>query len=524
MSKVCSAVEAVAAIKDGQSVAAVGVIGWITPDDLLKELGKRFQEAGHPRDLTFYFPVANGDSMGIRGMDHVAIPGLMKRLIAGSYVNPVNPATGKRPEFMRLIRENQIEAYSWPIGATMHWLREVARRSPGYLTEIGLGTYIDPRQHGGKLTAKTQEELVTLVDLRGREYLFYPTWPLDVGFIRATKADEFGNLSFDEEPIISASLAIALAVKASGGTVVAQVKELVARRTRKVQEVKIPGALVDRVVVSPTQMMVTDIQSDPAYLGGLPFDVSSLPRIPPGPDRVIANRAARELRPGVVTIFGFGASSDVPLLMAEKGCFADGRISDYHFTTEHGPFGGLVMSGWQFSANVYPEALLDGPAQFDFIDGGNCKIAALAFAEFDAAGNVNVSRFGTANPGAGGFIDIAYNARDLIFTGTFTTSGLKVAITDGGLRVVSEGRVRKFVPKVQEITYPVCKNIGQRGQRATLITERAVFVVEADGLVLSERARGIDVKKDVLDLMDFKPVRIEDPLPYMDESLFTESV
>ncbi|MCW5619732.1 MAG: propionate CoA-transferase [Burkholderiales bacterium] len=522
MSKVCSAQEAVAQIRDGQSVASVGVIGWLTPDDLLKALADRFRQSGGPRGLTFYFPCGTGDSMGIKGMDHVAIPGLMKRIISGSYVNPVDPETGKRPELMRLIRENLVEAYSWPIGASMHWLREVARRSPGYLTEIGLGTYVDPRQQGGKFTASTTEDLIHVVSFEGREYLFYPTWPLDVGFIRATAADEFGNLSFEDEPITSASLAIALAVKACGGRVIAQVKKVIPRGGREVQCVKVPGVLVDQVVVAPGQMMVTDIAFDPAYLGRVPADIGTLPRLPMGLDKVIARRAAREVRPGTVSIFGFGASSDAPLAMAEAGLFRDGAIRDYYFTTEHGPFGGVVMSGWQFSANLYPEALLDGLSQFDYIDGGNCEFAALAFAQFDAGGNVNVSRFGGFNPGAGGFIDIAHNARELVFTGSFSTGGLQVDIRDGGLRVVKEGKVRKFVSAVEQVTYPVRKNVAGRAQKATLITERAVFRVEPDGLVLAEVAKGVDVRRDVLDQMEFQPRRILDPLPFMEEALFAE--
>lgn len=524
MSKICSAREAVEVIRDGQSVASVGVIGWITPDDLLKALAERFRETGRPENLTFYFPCGTGDAMDIKGMDHVAIPGLMKRIISGSYINPVDPRTGKRPELMRLIRENRIEAYSWPIGASMHWLREVARKSPGYLTQIGLGTYVDPRQQGGKFTGKATEDLIQLINFQGSEYLFYPTWPLEVGVIRATTADEFGNLSFEDEPIMSSSLAIALAVKACGGTVIAQVKRVTERATRDVQRVKVPGVLVDHVVVSPEQMMVTDVHFDPAYLGGVPFDPRNLPRLPMGPDKVIARRASRAVRPGVVSIFGFGASSDAPLVMAEEGHFGKDTIQDYHFTTEHGTFGGMVMSGWQFSANLYPEALLDGLSQFDFIDGGNCKFAALAFAQFDAQGNVNVSRFGSFNPGAGGFIDIAYNAEELVFTGTFTTGGLKVDIADGGLRVVNEGRTRKFVTRSEQITYPVCKNVAERGQKATLITERAVFRVEADGLVLAEIAKGVDVRRDVLEQMEFAPKRIVDPLPCMEESLFASEV
>lgn len=520
MSKICTAREAVATIKDGQSVGCVGVIGWITPDATLRALAERFRETGTPNDLTFYFPCGTGDSMGIRGMDNVAIPGLMKRIVSGSYVNPLNPATGTRPELMRLIRDNAIEAYSWPIGASMHWLREVARRSPGYLTKIGLGTYADPRNQGGKFTTKAKDDLIRVVEFDGEEYLFYPSWKLDVGILRASTADEFGNLSFEDEPILSSNVALALAVKAGGGKVIAQVRKIVPRGSRPAQSVRIPGVLVDHIVVDPGQMMTTDTPFEAAYLGGVPYNSTSIQRLPLGIDKVIARRAAKEVRPGVTSIFGFGASSDAPLVMDEDGLFDNGRIQDYTFTTEHGPFGGLVMSGWQFSANLGPEALLDGLTQFDFIDGGNCPFAALAFAQFDAGGNVNVSWFGNSNPGAGGFIDIAHNARELLFTGSFTTGGLKATIRNGGLSITHEGKVRKLVRSVDQITYPVARGVAERGQKATLITERAVFAVEADGLVLTEVAHGIDVQRDVLAQMEFAPKRIAEPLKSMDAALF----
>jgi propionate CoA-transferase len=297
----------------------------------------------------------------------------------------------------------------------------------------------------------------------------------------------------------------------------------VPRYSRPAHHVRIPAALVDHYVVEAEQMSGTDIRSDRAYLGGSAPDLRSLPRLPLGPDKIIARRASCEVRPGRTSIFGFGASSDVPLVMAEAGLFDGGRIDDYQFTTEHGPFGGIVMSGWQFSANIGPEALLDGVQQLDFIDGGNCPFAALAFAQFDREGNVNVSRFGSSNPGAGGFIDIAQNARDLVFTGTFTTSGLAVGIGDGGLQIVKEGAVQKFVDRVEQITYPVRKGVVERGQTALIVTERAVFRVMAEGLMLAEVAKGIDVRRDVLDQMAFAPARIADPLPLMDASLFAES-
>lgn len=522
MSKICTAGEAISLIRSGQSVACAGVIGWLTPDHLLKALAQRFDETSEPRDLTFYFPVSTGDALGIRGMDHVAKEGLMKRVVSGNFINTLDPATGKRPEMMRLIRDDLVEAYCWPIGATMHWLREVARHSPGYFTKVGLGCYIDPRQQGGKYTPRAQDDLVRVIELDGEEYLYYPTWPLDVGIIRATSADEHGNLSFEDEPLVSSALALALAVKACGGTVIAQVRKIVPRAARPVHSVRIPGDLVDRVVVAPEQMMTTGIRYDDAFLGGQLFDGVPRARMPLDADKIIARRAAADIRPGVVTIFGFGASSDIPGVMTERGDFRDNGLQRYNFTTEHGPFGGLVMGGWEFSANRYPEALIDGPSQFDFIDGGNCSTAALAFAEFDGAGNVNVSRFGSANPGPGGFIDIAHNAKELVFTGTFTTGGLQIRVVDGKLEIVQEGRVRKFVESVREITYPLGDNVRRRGQKAKICTERAVFSVEPDGLVLTEIAPGIDLQTQVLDLMNFQPVRIAEPLLQMDPSLFME--
>jgi len=308
----------------------------------------------------------------------------------------------------------------------------------------------------------------------------------------------------------------------SGGRVIAQVAHRVPRHSRRAQTVKIPGWLVDHVVLDPQQMMTTDVQHDAAYLGGQPFDAAKVPKVAFGPDKIITRRAAQEVKPGVVSIFGFGAWSDTPLVMAEEGAFDNGGIDNYAFTTEHGPFGGLVMSNWQFSANRHPEGLLDGLTQFDFIDGGNCEFAALAFAQFDTQGNVNVRKFGTFNPGAGGFIDIAHNARELVFTGTLTTAGLQIDAGKQGLKVRNEGKVRKFVREVEQITYPVRKGVVERGQRAKLITERAVFEVTADGLILTEVARGVDIKRDVLEQMEFAPTKIVEPTPLMKDELFLD--
>jgi propionate CoA-transferase len=518
MSKICDAATAAGLIRNGQSVASTGVIGWLTPDAVLAAIGERFEETGSPRDLTFYFPCGVGDAAAIPGMDHVAKKGLMRRVVSGSYINPKHPTTGERPALMELIQNDLIEAYSWPIGATMHWLREVARKGPGYLTRIGLGTYIDPRQGGGKFTSLAEDDLVKLVEFEGQEYLFYPTWPLDIGIIRASSADEQGNLSFEDQPLTSSAIALALAVKASGGTVIAQVANIVPRGSRPAHEVRIPATLVDHIVVAPEAWVGTDVRGDTRYLRPSPDTVEQLPLLPAGADKVVARRVAKEIYPGETTIFGFGASSDAVLAMAEDGAFSDGRLDDYSFTTEHGSFGGAVMGGWQFSANYSPESLLDGAYQFDFIDGGGCPVAALAFAQIDAAGNVNVSRFGAANPGSGGFTDIAHNASRLVFAGTLTTGGLDVDTSDGALNIRQEGKVSKFVDKVDHITYCITDGVRDRGQQARIITERAVFDVTADGFVLIEVAPGIDVRRDVLDRIGFE-VRVSEQLITMDAAL-----
>lgn len=523
MKKVTSADQAVAQIPDGATVATVGVIGWVTPDRCLAALGRRFRQTAHPRDLTAYLPVGTGDGMRIAGMDHIAQEGLLKRVISGSYLNPVHPDTGKRPEMMRLIRENKVEAYSWPIGASMHWLREVARKSPGYMTKVGLGTYIDPEQGGGKFTERATEDLVRKIRFEGEDYLFYPTWPIDYAIIRASSADEFGNLSWEDEALVSSNIALAIAAKASGGKVIAQVRRVVERGTRPATQVRLPGVFVDCIVEDAHQFMVTDTPFDAAYLGGQPMGpiVSRLPKLAFGADKIVAYRASLEVRPHRLSILGFGASSDIPLVMAEYGRLTSDNANDYWFTTEHGSFGGVVMSGWQFSANANPEAILDGVTQFDAIDGGLCEFAALAFAEFDAAGVVNVSRFGIANPGAGGFIDIAENAQELVFCGTFTTGGLQVELRGGELKILREGKVRKFVQKASHVTYGVFAGAA-RGQRIRIVTERAVFRADADGLTLIEIAPGIDVRKHILDQMEYPPVRVAADLKLMDLALLEQ--
>lgn len=520
-SKVTSIENAIAQIKCDSTVVVPGVIGWTVAENLLEALRKRFERESEPRNLTFHFPTGGGDAYQILGMDQIAQKGLLKRIVSGNYVNTRHPETGERPRLMQLIQENEIEAYSWPIGAGVHWLREVARKSPGYLTKVGLGTYIDPRHRGGKFTERATEDLVEVVQFRGEEFLFYPSRKIDFALIRASSADIYGNLSFEDEPLISTHIASALAAKACGGKVIVQVKRIVEPHQRYAYECKIPAALIDHVVVVEDVLMTTDTPFDAHYLGKETIASRDLPKPPAGADKIIALRAAKEVKQDQLSIFGFGASSDIPLVMAEQGLLDGENIYNYPFTTEHGPHGGIVMSGWQFSANINPDALMDGATQFDLINGGLCSFTALSFAQFDSHGTVNVSKFGNANPGAGGFIDIAQNAKTLVFTGTFTTGGLQTRCENGNLVIVKEGKVKKFCQTAEDITYRVREGV-KNGQTAIIITERAIFQVTAEGLVLTEIAPGIDVQTQVLDQMDFAPVHILDPLPFMDATLFNQ--
>lgn len=499
--------EAANLLQDGQSVAIAGVIGWLVPDTLLASIAARFAKSGSPSGLTVFSPVHSGDALGIRGLDHLAQPGLMKRVVSGSFINPVNPTTGLRPDLMGLIATDQVEAYSWPIGATMHWPREVARRSPGYLTQVGLGTYVDPRLEGGRMTPSAVEDLIRVVEFDGQEYLFYPTWPIDVAIIRGDAADAEGNVSLAGEPLHSASVSIALAAKASGGKVIAQVAQVLDRKDRFRAADWIPSDIIDVIVIDPEQVVGTELTDAKPWLGsvGSPVNAEALPKLSDPISRLVCANAIPFVERGRLTIFGFGMSSDVPTLMAETGAYGRETSNNYRFTTEHGSYGGIVLGGWQFSANLGQTALLDGPTQFDAIDGGLCHTAVLSFAEFSADGIANVSKFGSANPGAGGYIDIASNAQRLVLLGSFTAGGLQISVEDGQMRIDQEGRSRKFVETCQHVTYSIREGVA-RGQIASVVTERAIFDVTPEGLVLVSIAHGIDLERDVIGQMDFRPI------------------
>ena len=504
--KLCSADEAAALVRTGMTVVSGGFVGAAHPEALSAALERRFLATGNPRDLTLVYAAGQGDGR-TRGLNHLAYAGLLKRVIGGHW--------GLCPRLGELAMANEIEAYNFPQGVICHLFRDIAAGRPGCITHVGLGTFIDPLQSGGRLNARTTEALVERVEIGGKTWLWYKALPLDVALIRATAADPSGGLVMDEEAIIGEVLPIAQAVRNSGGVVIAQVQRLLAAPAPP-QQVRVPGILVDRIVVAGEgehdqtfgerfNASYTLPAREQSGAGG-PVDRGA----PMALDarRIIASRACDELVDGAVVNLGIGMPEGIAAIAAERGL-----LDRCTLTVESGPIGGRPAGGLSFGASSHPQAIIDQPAQFDFYDGGGLDFAALGAAEIDAAGNVNVSRFHGRFVGVGGFVNIAQNARRLVFCGTFTAGGLEVAVGDGRLEIVREGRMEKFVAAVEQVSFSAATALAQ-GQRVLYVTERAVLALTAAGLEVIEVAPGIDLEADVIGRMQFRPVvRDVRPMP-----------
>ena len=506
--KTIKADEAIALIRDNDVVTTTGFVQSCIPEALHAALEKRFVDTGAPRDLTLIMCAGAGDSKGL-GTGRLHHPGLLKRVIAANF--------GRMPKVAEAAQENKICGYNLPQGVISQLYRACAAGQPGLFSKVGLHTYVDPRLDGGKVNDVTQEDIVKLVEVEGEEWLFYKATKIDVAFIRATSADPSGNLSMEKEALTLDSLAQAMAAYNNDGLVIAQVERIVEQGSLKPKDVKVPGILVDCVVVAdPPEMhrMNYGKMYDPALSGEIRIPVEGMPKMPLDARKVIARRAAFELPPNGAVNLGVGVPDGVAAIANEE------KVTPYiTLTTEAGAVGGVLAGGSSFGSSANAHAVIDQNTMFDFYDGGGLDLTCLGMAECDEQGNVNTSRFGGRLNGCGGFINISQNSRAVVFAGTLTAGGLKVAIEDGNLKIVQEGRAKKFVKQVEQITFSGAF-AQERHQPVLYVTERCVFQLTPGGLELIEVARGIDIEEDILPNMDFKPI-IDNPIP-MDRRLFID--
>lgn len=504
--RVVDASEAVRAIPDGATVLVGGSGGGhAVPQAMITALAEVFATTGHPRDLTTVRVVGLGD-FGDVGFSQLALPGLQRRTI-GSNI-------GNEPRLGELVADEQLEAYSFPQGVLSQLCRAIAAGQPGVVTQVGMGTYVDPRQTGGRQNDRTTEDLVEVVELAGQEWLLYRAFPVDVTIIRATTADLDGNLTMEDEAVEGEVLHMAMAARNSGGMVIAQVARLAARGSLPMRAVRVPGALVDLVVVDEHQRQTYATAYSPYYAGVLRPPVqppSSLPAL--DVRTVIARRSLLDFSPGDVVNLRFGISQGIGAIADDEGV-ADQLV----LTVEQGVFGGVPAAGVDGGAGSGYQALVPQTAMFDFYDGGGLDVASLSFAEVDAEGNVNVHAFEGRLRGPGGFPNISAFTPRVNFVGTLTAGGLRTEVTDGRLAILEEGRQQKMVQRVGQITFSGAL-ARERGQEVRYITERAVFALGEEGLELIEVASGIDVEKDILARMAFRP-RVREPLATMDPRLF----
>ena len=514
MNKVITADRAAELIASGDVVTVSSSSGLGCPDKVLAAIGARFEREGLPRGLTTLHPIAAGDMYGIDGIDHIAKPGLLARVLAGSY--PSGPSSLPMPKIWQMIVGEQIEAYNLPSGILFDMHREAAARRPGVLTDVGIGTFVDPDLQGGAMNAAAAARpVVRKHSLDDRTWLYFPAIVPQVAIIRATTADERGNLTYEHEGALLGGLEQALAVRNNGGVVIAQVKRVVQAGSLKPHDVHVPCSLVDWIVVDPDQMQTTQTFYDPAISGEIVRPASSFELQAFGPEKIISRRAAVELAHGSTVNLGFGISANVPRILLEEGLH--GAVT---WAIEQGAVGGMPLLGFAFGCASNADAIMAAPNQFTYFQGGGFDAALLSFMQVDCDGSVNVSKL-SGKPyltaGCGGFVDITAHARRIVFGGFFT-AGAQLAVNDGRLTILKEGRTRKFVSTAEHITFS--GRMGrERGQRVTYVTERCVIELAAHGLVVTEIAPGIDLQKDVLGQSDIE-LQVSPDLRTMAAALF----
>lgn len=511
MKPIISADEAAKFVHDGDTFVTSGFVACGMPESISRALERSFLETGSPKNLTLLYAAAQGNRDG-SGADHFAHEGMLKRVIGGHY-NMV-------PELGKLIFDNKLEAYNLPQGTISQLFRDIAAHKVGTITHVGMNTFVDPEISGGKLNDITKEDIVERVEIAGQQRLLYKSQHIDVAFIRGTYADELGNVTMEREATTMENTAIAQAARNCGGKVVVQVEKVVAAGTLDPRLVKVPGVYVDAIVIAESEEDQSQCHGTPGYdpcmTGELKQVLGQMTYPKMSAKKIMGRRAAMELERDTVVNLGIGAPEYIAMVANEEG------IGDYMtLTVEAGAVGGIPQGGNKFGGAVNPESLLDQPYQFDFYDGGGVDLAFLGLAECDKDGNINVSKFGPRLAGCGGFINITQNAKKAYYIGTFTAGGLKVHVEDGRLVIDEEGRQKKFIDAVEQITFSG-KYALSTHQPVTYITERAVFELHEDGIHLTEVAPGIDVQTQILDLMGFPPIVPAGGPKLMDERIFRE--
>ncbi len=510
MAKILTARQAVDTyFYDGATVTFGGFAnGLMHPEEIMVALEEAARSSGHPRGLRVVYASGQGDS-GERGLNHLAVDGMCTTVIGGHW--------GLAPKLGGLAAENKLAAYPLPQGVISGLFREIAAKRPGVITHVGLDTFVDPRLEGGKMNRAAHEagDMVKLIELEGEEKLFYPAFPIDIAVIRATYADERGNCTFEREGVYAEALAQAQAAHNSGGRVIVQVEKVVSYGCLDARLIRLPGIYVDALVVARPEnhMQTFGTQYDPAFSGEIRTPLNALSPLPMGTRKIIARRAAMELTPCAVTNLGIGMPEGVASVAAEEG------LESMVLTTEVGAVGGVPAGGMDFGAATNVDCILEQPVQFDFYDGGGLDTAFLGLAQMDGDGNVNVSKFGPKIAGCGGFINITQNAKKVVYCGTFTAGGLEVSAADGTLKLLREGKVKKLVRQVEQVTFAGRYAI-KHNQPVLYITERAVFALTPEGVALKEVAPGVDIQRDILDQMEFTPVITD--VTTMDSRIFRE--
>jgi acyl CoA:acetate/3-ketoacid CoA transferase len=518
MPKIVSAAEAARVIPDDAVVAVNSSSGLNCPDAVLKALGERFDREQHPRRLTMLHPIAAGDMFGIRGVDHIAKPGLMARIIGGSY--PSGTSTSEPPRIWQMLGDNEVAAYNVPSGIMFDLMREAAAKRPGLITKVGLDTFVDPDREGCAMNAAAAAApIVRKIAFDGEDWLYFPSIVPQVAIIRGSVCDERGNLSFGQEGAYLGAMELALAAHNNGGIVIAQVRQVAENETIKPHDVRVPGILIDYIVEDPAQWQTTQTPYDPAISGEVFKPISSFGLMEFGTGKAIARRVAQEIRPGWAVNLGFGVSANVPRIFIEEGLH--GKAT---WVIEQGAVGGVPLLDFQFGCSSNAEAFVPSAYQFTYFQAGGFDCSLLSFLQIDSHGSVNVSKLGVrphVTAGAGGFVDITARAKRIVFSGYFN-AGARMEIVDGRLKIEKEGKVKKLVKEVEQVSFSGRRGVMQ-GQDVTYITERCVLKLTPEGIAVTEIAPGVELQANILDQAEF-PLIVSPALKQMEAGLFRPDV